>query len=78
MENDDFRPHSSEEEGEEFAKSEIFKRLNQEILLKNHFPEEITQWLYEKCAAVASNMYEGSDLTEEIYQDIFSIFEKQI
>lgn len=76
MEQEDFNLQTNEEQAGEFVKSEIFKRLNQETLLKNNFPEEITQWLFEKCSTAALNMYEGSDLTEENYQDIFSIFER--
>ena len=34
----DFNQQISEEQLEEFAKSEIFKKLNQETLLKNNFP----------------------------------------
>lgn len=68
--------HYHKEYNSEFVKSEIFSRLNKEILSKNNFPEEITQWLFKKCSGVALNMFEGSNLTEENYEEIFSLFEK--
>lgn len=76
IEQGDFNSEIREEQLEEFAKSEIFKRLNQETLLKNNIPEEVIQWLFKKCSTAALNMYQGSNFSEEHYQDIFSIFEQ--
>ena len=56
---------------EELVKFEIFTRLNQEILSKNKFPEELKLWLINKCERVAINGFEGSSISEENYQNLF-------
>lgn len=53
------------DKSEELVKFEIFTRLNEEILSKNKFPEELKIWLINKCERVAINGFEGSSISDE-------------
>ena len=68
---------SGTDENQKLVKFQIFRRLNNEILSKNNFSEELKIWLINKCERAAINGYEGSSISGENYEDLFLIFERK-